>query len=106
MREINKIYISGPITGTTDYMDRFALTERKFSSVGYAVINPAKVNACMPKNTSWEQYMRMSFTMLEQADTIYMMRGWEDSPGARAELAFAWKYQKNIIYEESADGEL
>lgn len=106
MREINKIYISGPITGTTDYMERFESCEKRFRGMGYEVINPAKVNACMPESTTWKEYMRMSFTMLEQADTIYMMRGWEDSPGARAELAFAWKYQKNIVYERDEDGEL
>ena len=106
MREIRKVYISGPITGTADYIERFESCEKRFRGMGYEVINPAKVNACMPESTTWKEYMRMSFTMLEQADTIYMMRGWEDSPGARAELAFAWKYQKNIMDEESADGEL
>lgn len=99
MREIRKMYISGPITGTTDFEERFDSIEKRLRYMGYEVINPAKVNKAMPDSTTWDEYMKMSFTMLEQADTIFMMKGWEESPGAKAELAFAWKYQKNIVYE-------
>lgn len=81
-----KIYISGPITGTTDYMERFARAEAQLEAEGYAVINPAKVNAMLPEETSYEQYMNMSMTMLEDADMIYMLEGWETSGGARREF--------------------
>ena len=81
-----KIYISGPITGTADYMERFARAEAELEAEGYAVINPAKVNAMLPEETSYEQYMNMSMTMLEDADMIYMLEGWETSGGARREF--------------------
>ena len=57
-----KIYISGKITGTTDYMKRFESAEKALSN--YIVINPAKVNAQLPIQTTWEEYMQMSMTML------------------------------------------
>ena len=38
-----KIYISGAITGTDDYMKRFAKAEKELTEKGYSVVNPAKV---------------------------------------------------------------
>lgn len=70
-----KIYISGKITGTTDYMQRFESAEKALSN--YTVINPAKVNAQLPKETVWEEYMKMSMCMLEMCNAIYMLKGWE-----------------------------
>ena len=52
-----KIYISGKITGTTDYIHRFERAEKTISN--YIVINPAKVNAQLPIETTWEEYMEM-----------------------------------------------
>ena len=40
-----KVYISGPITGTTDYMERFSEAQKHIESLGYSVINPALVNS-------------------------------------------------------------
>ena len=51
-----KIYISGAITGTDDYMERFAKAEKELTEQGYSVINPAKVNAQLPEDTSYEEY--------------------------------------------------
>ena len=45
-----KIYISGKITGTTDYIKRFERAEKAISN--YIVINPAKVNAQLPIETT------------------------------------------------------
>ena len=59
-----KVYISGPITGTKDYMEKFAKAEEVLKSKGYSVINPAKVNAQLPEDTTYEQYMQMSITMM------------------------------------------
>ena len=44
-----KIYISGPISGTDDFMERFASMETRLHELGYAVINPAKECASLPK---------------------------------------------------------
>ena len=44
----NRIYISGPVTGTKDYKERFARAEGYLSGMGFSVVNPPKVNAALP----------------------------------------------------------
>ena len=93
-----KIYISGKITGTTDYIQRFERAEKALSN--YIVINPAKVNAQLPIETTWKEYMQMSMTMLRMCDSIYMLKGWEDSKGARLEYNYAVENNYKIIFEK------
>ena len=93
-----KIYISGKITGITDYIQRFERAEKALSN--YIVINPAKVNAQLPIETTWEEYMQMSMTMLKMCNAIYMLKGWEDSKGARLEYNYAVENNYKIIFEK------
>ena len=88
---LKKVYISGPITETKDYLEKFEDIETALVLVhqGVEVINPAKVNANLPKSTTWEEYMRMSLCMLSMCDGIYMMEGWQQSRGATLEYAYA-----------------
>ena len=88
---LKKVYISGPITGTQDYLERFERIENELPLIhqGVEVINPAKVNANLPESTTWEEYMRMSLCMLSMCDGIYMMEGWQQSRGANLEYAYA-----------------
>src|SRR5699024_12209691 len=58
------------ITGTTDFMDRFAKAEEKLKAEGYAVLNPAHANSYMPEDTTWDEYMKVSLTLLQMADAI------------------------------------
>jgi hypothetical protein len=94
-----KIYISGKITGTIDYIQRFESAEKALSKY-YTVINPAKVHAQLPKETAWEEYMKMSMCMLEMCNAIYMLKGWKDSKGARLEYEFAKLKNYKIFFEK------
>ena len=94
-----KIYISGAISGTDDYMERFAKAEKELTDKGYSVVNPAKVNAQLPENTSNEEYMKMSFCMLDMCDGIYMLKGWKKSWGANREYGYAMAKEKTIFIE-------
>lgn len=94
-----RIYISGKITGTTDYMERFAAVEKGLQYKGHTVVNPAKVNGQMPEDMTWEEYMKMSLCMLELCSAIYMIDGWQDSPGAIMEHAEAVKRDMLIFNE-------
>ena len=96
MREI--IYISGAITGTSDFQERFQRAEDKLRAMDYEVINPARVNAQMPELT-WEQYMQMSITMLSMAHGIMMTSGWQNSRGACMEYGYAIAKGMRIIEE-------
>ena len=94
-----KIYISGAISGTDNYMERFAKAEKELTEKGWSVVNPAKVNAQLPIDTTYEEYMRMCFCMLDMCDSIYMLQGWEKSFGANRELGYAMAKNMIIMYE-------
>lgn len=98
---MNKIYISGKITGTKDYMQRFRMAESEiyFKYHEINIINPAKVNDNLPESTTYQEYMKMSLCMLSMCDTIYMLKGWRDSKGARLEHEYAKAHNYKIIYE-------
>lgn len=58
-----KIYISGAITNNPNYKEDFERAEdylqREYP--GAEIINPALVNSHLPKSTTHEEHMRMSF---------------------------------------------
>lgn len=93
------IYISGKITGTDDYLQRFERAEKYLNTMNITdVINPAKVNSYLPE-LSYSQYIKMSLCMLEMCDTIYMLKNWENSIGAKLEWEFAKANNYKIMYE-------
>ena len=48
-----KIYISAPISGTSDYRERFDVAERCIEAKGHEGINPCKLDAILkPETTS------------------------------------------------------
>lgn len=95
------IYISGPITRTDDYMERFTAVEKELTEKGYAVVNPARYNAQLPEETTYKDYMRVSLALLEACSSIYMLNGWQDSKGARLEHAYAEAMGINVMYQAS-----
>lgn len=97
-----RIYISGKITGTDDFMERFRVVEERLESEGMSVINPAHANAYMPKDTTYEEYMKVSFCLLDMCEVIYMMNGWERSCGANREYGYALAKDKMIMFEDES----
>lgn len=89
-------YIAGQITGDPDYRWRFADAQMVLESMGYIVLNPAT----LPSGMGYEQYMRIDMAMLEEADTVCFLPGWENSSGAKREHAAAHKRRKKILYYE------
>lgn len=98
-----RIYLSGAITGTEDYMMRFDAAEEKLAAYGHAVVNPAKVNQMLPADTPYEVYMKMSLVMLDMCDAIYLMKGWEKSKGANREYGYALGKHMEIIFEDDVE---
>lgn len=95
-----RIYISGGITQVSDYQRNFDKAEEyvKLKYPRTEVINPTMVK--LPESCTHEDYMKICIPLLELADTIYMMRGWEKSKGACIEYGFALGANKTIIFEE------
>lgn len=95
-----KVYISGAITGTDDYMKRFAAAEKVITESGYTAVNPAKINSNLPEGTTYDEYMKLSMCLLEMCDAIYMLVGWQESNGAKMELKYAIKHKKAVYFEK------
>ena len=95
-----KIYLSGKITGTTDYMERFSAKQMDLESKGYEVVNPASINSLLPKSTTWKEYMSMCYPMIDMCDAIYFMDGWEESAGAKIEFDYACRKNKGICFKD------
>lgn len=87
------IYIAGPMAGLkNENRPVFAEAAETLRSMGYVVLNPAVLPTGMPR----ERYMPICLAMLEQADIICMLPGWETSGGAQIEYRYA-KYQDKAI---------
>ena len=98
------IYISGKITGTEDYEERFRKAEMELRSRGFNVLNPVKAGKWLerylaPEVPTWIQYMKQAIKSMMSADSVYMMKGYKESKGARLELFLAKILQYEIIYE-------
>ena len=100
-----KVFISGPITGTEDYIDRFLKAELELTQKGYTVVNPAGVLAQLPVAFRWGTCMSITLALLEECDSIYMLKDWEHSKGAQIEHTFAAGIGKEIIYEKAKDSD-
>ncbi len=95
------VYISGAITGTTDYEERFEAAEWLLYKKGFKeAVNPAAISALLPKGMPWDAYMGAMLPLLRYCDAIYMLRGWEKSAGARIEHEYAVKLGLVVIEED------
>lgn len=111
----NKVYISGPITGHSDWKMRFDDAERivdslvfferygnddlyyKYGYFGFRTVSPADFG---DESKSWGCNMIRSIWKLIWCSHVFFMRGWHESRGCRIEHTFADLFGKRIIYEE------
>jgi hypothetical protein len=89
------VYIAGPITGAQNYKDRFSKAEQRLRAKGHIVLNPAALPIGMP----YESYFPICFAMIDAAEKMYFLRGWEKSRGAREEFAYAASKRKMMMFE-------
>lgn len=93
------IYISGPITGVDNYQMNFFIAEQRLKKRLKRIINPAKLQDCLPELTHSE-YMTICMAELSLCDSIYMLKGYEKSKGAMQELKWAEENGLKIIKEK------
>lgn len=91
---MKKLYLSGAITNNPEYKKQFT---RKYKELEekYIVLSPLFINA----NLEWKEYIHIDLAMIDVCDVVYMMKGWNDSRGAKIEEVYAQFKDKEIIYE-------
>lgn len=103
-----RIYISGPISGTAGYKERFRQArteidekawwgEIETSMFDLTIINP--VELCEQIDGTWADYMDVCLAALRLCDAIYILRGWEKSKGATIEKLYAEGAGLKIFYQ-------
>lgn len=89
------IFLSGPMSGLPD-MGRaeFEKYEKLLRETvpGSCVLNPA----ALPQDLPIERCLPITFAMLDQADTVFIIPGWENSTGAKLEHDYALYNGKQI----------
>lgn len=98
---IQVVYLSGPISGIENgNQEAFAQAEARLARKGATVVNPHKVCSHFDQgSTTWVQYMQADIKAMMDCDSIYMLRGWENSTGARIEHGLAKDLHYRILYE-------
>lgn len=99
------VYLSGPITGTDDYKERFKDLQTKLSGLGYEVINPVELTAYLSEGSTWVTYMEVCLPVIAVCDYVYLMDGWEKSDGARIERTVALMLDKTLVVHLGDRGE-
>lgn len=119
MTELNRLYVSGSITGLERnvYTTAFHAAVQDGLAKGWLPINPLNVSACddhsclqMEYNSlqpasgdtygqhTWECYMRHDIMAMMGCSTILMLQGWRRSKGARLELSLAAQLGMPILF--------
>lgn len=100
---MKRIYISGPITHDPNYMTKFQEAADDIVFSGNWPYNPtciklpADIEEEFGKKIAHSEYMTVCLAMLSLCDAIYMLPGWENSKGAKIELAQAIQDGKQVI---------
>lgn len=83
------LYLSGPMTGIPESNHpEFNSVAAQLRALGFTVENPAENQPTRPLMT-WSEWMRLSIAQMMKADRVVLLRGWEDSPGAKLEFKIA-----------------
>ena len=97
---MSKVYISGPITGVKDYDQIFMKAHERLKLMGKDVLDLVEMTKNLTTQLEYETYMKIAFALIDDADEIYMIEGWERSAGANRELGYAIGKGKRVIYQK------
>ena len=100
MKENKKLFISGPITGETEYREKFDKARAFYEKFGYIVLNPAR----LPAGMSNADYARICMAMIDSADEVAFLPGWKDSIGAKLEHDYCYYTGKKVrLYTDDVE---
>lgn len=93
-----KIYIAGAISNNPDYMEQFKAAEERLRAAGYEVFNPAR-----NQGYTYKEYIDIGLFELAHCDSIYLLKGWEESAGATLECKYAETVGLNVHTQEEEE---
>jgi hypothetical protein len=103
---MNVIYIAGPYRSKTQEgidanIKRAEEAAIKFLQAGWAVVCPHKNTGHLDGAIDDIQFIAVGMELLSRCDAIYMLKGSENSMGAKMELALAKEMGLDVYYEET-----
>lgn len=109
----SRVYIAGPMTGRRCFnFEQFFFWALTIRDRGMIPVNPAE-NDCMRMLNGWQytkdkypDVLQEDIGLIRGCDAIFLLNGWEESPGAKAEKAFADAIGLHVIEQpkENSDG--
>ena len=94
-----KVYISGAITNNPNYLVEFDAAEKALVAAGHEVVNPARINMPLPESTTHDEFMHVSFALMDLCDSVFMLESWDKSNGAHMEFEYAMRHKMTIVFE-------
>ena len=92
-----KVYIAGPISNNPEFKNQFKVAQIILElNDNNIVFNPST----LPAGLSQQEYMSICIPMLYCCDTIYLLKGWENSVGANIEKQLAEQAGMTVMYQE------
>lgn len=97
IKVVQRIYLSGPITGIADYHQRFEKAKVELVAAGYKnIANPAELDGVINEG-KYDEYMSICMSLLDMCDVVVMLPGWKESFGANREYGYALAKNKMIF---------
>lgn len=103
-----KIYISGPISGTDieETRKKFKIVQTLLEEGGFTVFNPMENG--LPADATTNEHMHRDLAELtkegpDKCDAIYMMRRWTHSKGCKVEFDVATAIGLDVYFEETCE---
>jgi hypothetical protein len=93
---MQRIYLSGPMTGLPDYNDpAFNAEAARIRALGYTVENPAENP--LSADAPWHMCMRDAIRPMLTCDAVAFLPGWQISRGANVEIELAGHLRMTVI---------
>ena len=89
------IYVVGKITGDPNYKEKFKQAKEHLNELGF---NQVIIPTCVPDNLPYECYTPISIGFVQSCTSLYVLPDWQESKGARAEVAYAQFLRKDCVF--------